>query len=142
MPRAFAGPLRSVLVVEDDSTMLMMLAEELRDAGFDVREAESGDAALRTLSASAPVDLLLTDVRMPGLVDGLGLARRVRSEWPGTKIVLMSGYLRDMENAGVADAFLGKPFPLAAAADCVERLLSGIPAGDQSITPQPGKDCA
>ena len=122
--------------------MLAMLAEELRNAGFDVREAESGDAAMRTLSASAPVDLLLTDVRMPGLTDGLALARRVRSEWPATKIVLMSGYLRDMENASVADAFLGKPFPLSAATDCVERILSGVSAGEQSMTPLAGKDCA
>ena len=115
---------RTVLVVEDDASMLMMIAEELKDAGFQVWPAASGDEALRLLLSSAPVDLVLSDVRMPGPIDGLGLAHRARLEWPRMKIVLMSGYLRDMSETAEADAFLGKPFPLSAAVDCVERLLA------------------
>jgi CheY-like chemotaxis protein len=110
--------------VEDEVFMLMATAEILLDAGFRVIKAKTGDEALQRLLNSAVIDLLLTDVSMPGSINGLDLARRVRLECPHMKIVLMSGYLRDMKDAAVADAFLGKPFPLIAVTDCIDRLLA------------------
>ena len=114
---------RTVLVVEDEILLLNMLVGELIEAGIQSIQAKTADEALQILTSSRRVDLVLTDIRMPGSIDGLGLARHVRSEWPHMKIVLMSAYLWDMSEAAVADAFLCKPFPLAAAIDCVDRLL-------------------
>ncbi len=114
---------KNILLVEDEALMLEMTAIALMEAGFQVVQARTGDEALRMLG-SAPIDLVLADVRMPGSIDGLALAHRVRSDWPHLKIVLMSGYLPDMSGAAVADAFLAKPFPMSAVTDCVERVLA------------------
>ena len=115
---------RTVLVAEDEVFTLMATAEALMEAGFQVILATTADEALQILLSSTPIDLVLTDIRMPGSIDGLGLAHRVRSEWPDMKIVFMSAHLRDMSEAAVADAFLCKPFPLSSVIDCVERLLA------------------
>lgn len=115
---------RTVLVAEDDAFMLMATAETLMEAGFQVILATTADEALQILLGSTPIDLVLTDIRMPGSIDGFDLAHRVRWEWPHMKIVFMSAHLRDMSKAEVADAFLCKPFPLSSVIDCVERLLA------------------
>ena len=81
-----------VLVVEDDFLIRTTLAEVLADAGFAVVEAERADLALETLEQHAPaVDILFTDVTMPGSMDGLELARRVSVSQPDIAIVVASG---------------------------------------------------
>ena len=114
---------KTVLILEDEVPFRQLIAEALSYEGFAVIEAGTGDEALHILLGSPPLDLALIDVRVPGSIDGLDLARRIRAEWPQLKVVLMSGYLKDMAKAEVADAFLGKPFPLQAVIDCVKRLL-------------------
>jgi len=87
----------------------LTLAATLRDEGFTVIEACDADEALVALS-TAPIDVLLTDVRMGGSMDGLELAARVRSTMPDLKIVVVSGHLAANETLGVADAFVSKPY--------------------------------
>jgi CheY-like chemotaxis protein len=101
-----------VLVVEDEILIRMMVSESLRHAGCEVFEAASADEALEVLAASDGPDVLVTDVRMPGAVDGLELAARVRKARPGLKVVITSGHAPAQNTEGLADAFLAKPFAL------------------------------
>jgi CheY-like chemotaxis protein len=115
----------AILVVEDEPSLLMVVSETLRDAGYQVWEAGDGEAALRIIKAHPDIDLLLTDVKMPGmngyqLVDA-GLALR-----PELKVVLMTGYAQDpipkkISAAGIQ--VLHKPFDFDKLPDVASRVL-------------------
>jgi CheY-like chemotaxis protein len=62
-----------ILVVEDEMLVQIMVSDPLRDAGFNVIEAFNADEAIRILHSGVKIDLMLSDVRMPGSMDGLGL---------------------------------------------------------------------
>ena len=81
-----------LLVAEDDIFVRSMIAEFLRDAGFDVLEAGNADEAIAHFETEKDIDLLFSDVRMPGSMDGTELAERVKGRWPSTHVVLTSGY--------------------------------------------------
>jgi CheY-like chemotaxis protein len=102
----------TVLIVEDEFFVRFTTAEFLRDDGFEVLEAENADEALGILKSGAPVDLLFTDVRMPGSMDGVALATLVRREWPRIPIILTSGYAPELLSArSVAeDRVISKPY--------------------------------
>lgn len=101
----------TILVVDDEPMIRSMVCGLLEDAGYDVTEAESGDAADALMRDGEQFDLLLTDIRMPGLLDGVELIRRTLARYPGMKTIAMSGFA-GMEYASikVADLFLSKPF--------------------------------
>ncbi len=82
-----------LLVAEDDIFIRAMISEFLRDAGFDVTEAGTADEAVAIFESGSPIDVLFSDVKMPGSMDGSASgARRVASDWPNTEIILTSGY--------------------------------------------------
>ena len=81
-----------LLVAEDDIFIRAMIAEFLRDAGFDVVEAANADEAIAIFESGTEIDLLFSDVKMPGTMDGNELARRVKVRWPATHVMLTSGY--------------------------------------------------
>ena len=83
--------MRTVLLVEDELLIRMMLADELRGRGLIIVETQNADEALTHLQNREPVDLVLTDVQLPGSMDGIGLARWVREERPELKVVIASG---------------------------------------------------
>ena len=83
----------TILVVEDEVLVRMMIADELRNAGYTVLEASNADEALEVLRHTSKVALVFTDLRMPGSMDGMKFAGFVRSEHPVLKIVLTSGDL-------------------------------------------------
>ena len=85
-----AAPI-SVLLVEDEWLIGAMVADELSDQGFAVHEVASADAALRYLDSGASVDVLFTDIDLPGDIDGAELAIRVRQLRPDMPIVYASG---------------------------------------------------
>jgi PAS domain S-box-containing protein len=82
----------TVLVVEDNAQLRRAAARQLAELGYQVREAEHAAAALAILSGGARVDLLFTDVVMPGSTDGLELAQQAMRRWPGVKVLLTSGF--------------------------------------------------
>ena len=89
------APLRRrlrILVVEDDDDVIGATAETLRDAGFEVVTAATGAEALQVLRKDAGIDLLFTDVMMPGGLDGVGLAEAGLKARPDLKVLLTSGY--------------------------------------------------
>ena len=107
-----AGIRTTVLLVEDDVLVRMTLAESLREATCEVMEAASSDEALRLLACAPAPDILVTDVKLPGAMDGVELAARARQIEPGLKIIVTSGHAAPGEVRDVADAFLAKPFHL------------------------------
>jgi DNA-binding response OmpR family regulator len=113
----------SVLVVEDEILIRLMIADALRAQGINVIEAANGDEALRVLQSSLPVELLLTDIRLPSKLDGLALAHAARAARPGLKLIVASSEQAEHEVAGLADAFFVKPFNLEAIVERVKSLL-------------------
>lgn len=100
----------TVLVVDDDEPVLEVACSLLRGRGWGTLAALDAEAALARLRQSLPA-LVLLDLSMPG-TSGVELLRRIRAEWPGLPVVLMSGYSESeasVEGAH-ADAFVSKPF--------------------------------
>ena len=99
----------TVLVVEDEAMMRTKLVEELEDAGYLVVEASDGTEAVDILTLRPDIKIVISDVRMPGPIDGVELCRRVRSGYPGIKIVLSSGEPNAADSAA-HDGFFLKPY--------------------------------
>jgi CheY-like chemotaxis protein len=114
----------TILVVEDEVLVRIALAETLRDEGFSVLEAANADEALAVLASSTPLDVVLTDVNMPGSLDGVALGRHVRATRPGLKVIVVSGRVLPEVAAEAADAFLGKPYEPASIVRTIDVLLS------------------
>ena len=94
----------TILVVEDEELVRDMIAEELRDAGFHVLEAADGESASSLLADDSSVDVLFTDIRLPGQLDGWAVAqfaRRLRAALP---VVYATGYTVD-RSAEVSGAY-------------------------------------
>ncbi len=102
------------MVVEDEWLIRTVVVEVLADAGFEVIEAERGDVALETLEQDkSAVDILFTDIRMPGSIDGLQLARRVAALKPDMAIVVASGnYMPSKRDLPSGCLFMSKPYSL------------------------------
>lgn len=100
----------AVLVVDDDPILRSTLAYEIRDAGYLVREASNTDEAERILAADTLIDVVVTDIEMPGPRDGLALAKSVRAFKPHIKVIVASGLVPRTGVVGIADAFFGKPY--------------------------------
>src|SRR5580700_5439644 len=71
-----------ILIVEDEALVRLSAVGILEDAGFRMIEAANSDEALELLEADSDVQLLFTDINMPGTIDGMALARRVHDRWP------------------------------------------------------------
>jgi two-component system, response regulator PdtaR len=112
----------TVLLVEDEVLIRLMLADELRSHGLQVLEASNADEALTVLQSSLPVHLLFTDVRMPGAMDGVALAKVAHDRFPQIKSIIGSSG-RPEQSIDFADAFLAKPYDLRELAAQVRRLL-------------------
>ena len=80
-----------ILVVEDEPLIRLGLASVIEEAGYDVLEAVNADEAVRQLEKHDDVSLVLTDVDMPGSMDGIKLAHYVRGKWPPIQLVVISG---------------------------------------------------
>jgi len=123
-----AFPRRSppnILVVEDDVVIRCLISDELRARGFKVLEANSADEAI-TILDKVNVDLLFVDIHLPGLRDGLDVARLVRARGGPTPIILTSGKteasaIPDLDELG---SFIGKPYLVSKAIDLMARSLN------------------
>src|SRR5271165_1918539 len=102
----------AILVVEDEPLVRLTVAEELREAGMRVIEASDADEAMELLLGGASVDLVFADVVLPGSMDGLELARRLRTDFPDIKILMTSGRTPAHEAAAVSP-FVPKPYDIA-----------------------------
>jgi two-component system, cell cycle sensor histidine kinase and response regulator CckA len=127
---------RTILLVDDEPALRLVGAKILSRAGYVVLAAASGEEALQLLSThEGAVDLLLTDVVMPGM-GGSDLAAAVRSRYPSTKVLFTSGYTDDtIVRHGIDDnevAFLPKPYNIEQLTGRVREVLAGSPAAPAS----------
>jgi CheY-like chemotaxis protein len=115
---------RTVLVVEDEVLVRLLICDVLRDCGLRVVEAANADEALAYVKTDPAVELVFSDVRMPGSMDGIALARRLRSEFPNVKVALASGHLHASE-VETETLLFTKPYPLAETAARIVAILDG-----------------
>ena len=102
-----------ILVVEDEFLIRLTLVEALGDEGYSVLEAESGDAALPMLRDNGAIRLLLTDIQLPGSLDGRALAMRLRQDIPDLPVIFMTGRLdQTFEVSSPLDLFITNPYTL------------------------------
>ncbi len=117
----------TILIVEDEDAVRLFGARALRNKGYKVLEARDGEGALDILHGEPQVDVLVSDVVMPGM-DGATLARLVKMERPGIRVILMSGYAEDVAPGLVGGEdgihFLPKPFSLKQLAGKVKEVLA------------------
>ncbi len=115
-----------ILLVEDEGLIRMMTAEALQDEGFEVVEALDGDEAVKLLDGPERFDILFTDVRMPGSLDGIEVALHARRRYPAIPIVVTSGYAADLvARLSVLDpsaVLIGKPYGMAKMVEALYRL--------------------
>jgi CheY-like chemotaxis protein len=121
-PTPRRGNGETILVVEDDDKVRHVTVSTLASLGFEVVEAETGDEALAVLRDDSGIDLVLSDVKMPGSTSGTDLARRIQMDWPWIKVLLTSGYIEadeDIEQFNV----IFKPYRVAELAERLHALL-------------------
>ena len=125
----------TILVIEDNLKLREVVVKQLASAGFHVLEVDNAKAALDVLGNRGSVDLLFSDVVMPGDMDGCALAREVMARWPGSKILLTSGFsgsrLADIEGLGTNVRLLTKPYRKDELTRTIRQVLDG-----QSIHPR------
>jgi two-component system, response regulator PdtaR len=112
----------TILLVEDEVLVRMTLADQLRSAGYVVLEASNADEALDLLHGNG-VQLLLSDIRMPGRMDGVELAHAIRAQHPEIKIVLASGESFSTSNWSDTDGFFPKPYNARRLIEHIKMLL-------------------
>jgi CheY-like chemotaxis protein len=105
-------PRPKVLIVEDEFLIRLTLAEALADDGFEVIEAANGAEALQALPADGALALLLTDIQLPGGMNGMEVARRLRGQVPDLPVIFMTGRPDRSETtpASDRDLFIAKPY--------------------------------
>jgi len=100
-----------ILVVEDEPLIRLGMVAMLEDAGYDAFEAPHADAAIVKLDADKDIRLVITDVDMPGTMDGVKLAHYIRNRWPPIQIIVVSGKVGLASDALPSGArFFSKPY--------------------------------
>jgi CheY-like chemotaxis protein len=113
----------SILLVEDNEEVAAGLAAVLEVFGWRAQHELTGDAALRLLDDGKTFDLILSDIQMPGVNNGIDVAEKVRRRWPRQAVALMTGYADELERAKHAGvAILSKPFNI----DDLQALLQSV----------------
>jgi CheY-like chemotaxis protein len=125
---ASPGQGETVLLVEDDALVRGAMAATLVELGYQVLEAEDADAALAAFKVAAGVDAVVTDLTMPGSMDGLELVETVRARSPELPVVLVTGHLDPLRERRLPDGvtFLQKPCTRVQLADALQRALVGM----------------
>ena len=127
-PARSRGSGETILVVEDDESVRRSSVEALRDIGYQVLEAGDAMEGVRLIVDRGGIDLLFTDVGLPGGVNGRALADAARSAQPGLRVLFTTGYTRNaILHNGVLDHdlhFIAKPFNLNALAEKIREVLA------------------
>ena len=101
----------NILVVEDEPLIRLGVVSMLEDAGYTAYEASNADDAVRKLNATSDINLVITDIDMPGSMDGIGLAQLISGRWPPIRLIVISGKLRPAQKDLPASAqFFSKPY--------------------------------
>jgi PAS domain S-box-containing protein len=112
-----------VLLVEDNAEVRAVAADMLGQLGYGVVEADGAASALKIVDSNVGIDLVLTDMVMPGALDGLALARAIRQQRPALPVLLTTGYAKSVGSAQAEFPVLRKPYQLPALADALRTVL-------------------
>jgi PAS domain S-box-containing protein len=125
----YAGQGETVLVVDDEPTVRMLIVDVLEEAGYTALTAEDGPTGLRVLQSEARIDLLITDVGLPGGMNGRQVADAARVSRPALKVLFITGYA---ENAVIGNGHLEpgmqvitKPFAIESLGEKIREMLDG-----------------
>lgn len=99
-----------VLIVEDEIMLLEVVAAELEDAGFTVSQATTAEIALSFIESDAAIDVLFTDIHLPGEMDGWQLAEAARRLRPGLPIIYATGFTQTPPRLAEGSVFFTKPY--------------------------------
>ena len=113
-----------ILLVEDELLIRVLTSDVLANAGYRVLGATTADEALTIMEAKPQIAALVTDVKLPGTIDGFGLAHLVANRWPHVGIVITSAHVTPGNgDMPAGSAFLAKPYQLSALADAVQTVI-------------------
>ena len=116
-----------ILLVEDEPLIRLFLGDELRDAGYQVIEAATADEAMVLLDSLVP-DLVISDVRMPGSLDGIGLLAQIKGTFPAMPVIITSGHSEpSVALANGATKFIRKPYLVGEIVEIVQDELARKP---------------
>lgn len=112
-----------ILIVEDEWLLREQIADDLRQEGWEVLEASSGEKALTYMGAGQHIDLLMTDIRLAGPLNGWDVAQSYREvEWE-LPVIYTTANTRDVSRMVPGSFFLGKPIQISALLDTCRNLL-------------------
>ncbi|MGE0717718.1 MAG: response regulator [Alphaproteobacteria bacterium] len=117
----------TILVAEDEVLIRMAVADYLRECGYRVLEVSNSAEAQAVFHAGEPVEIVISDVNMPGAMNGFGLASWIRREFPDVKVILTSGaagMAKQAEDACEDGPFLAKPYSYDLLLAHIRRLLA------------------
>jgi DNA-binding response OmpR family regulator len=118
---------KRVLVVEDEVLVRLILAETLQDEGFHVVEAATGDEAARLIDGPDGFDVVVTDIQMPGRLNGLHVGAHARRRHADIPVIYVTGRpdsMAGLSNVGPRDAFIRKPYGPQEVIATIAKLLS------------------
>lgn len=123
---------KAVVLVVDDSALIRMGAVDLvQSAGYEALEAQDSDEAIRILEARDDIDLVFTDVQMPGTMDGIKLSHYIRNRWPPVKLIVASGMaILEESSLPTGSRYFAKPYTDTAITDAMARLLADDSAAE------------
>jgi CheY-like chemotaxis protein len=122
LPNDFPVP-ASILLVEDEVLVRIAIAESLREAGYVVVETANADEAIQAFRATHAITLVISDIQMAGSMDGVSLARLIRSNRPEIKIIFISGHIATIDDVK-HDGILRKPFDFSKLIALVKTIVS------------------
>ena len=119
-----AGSAGKVLIVEDEAMILTVAHEEFADAGYDVIVADNGQSALDAIECDPDIDLLFTDIRMPGPLDGWALAQSARQIRPHLRVIYATGFSVEKPQLVEGALLFMKPYRLSVIIEAARDLQS------------------
>jgi CheY-like chemotaxis protein len=121
---------KTILVVEDEFVIRMCISDAFRDEGYHVVEAFNADEAVDILRSGKLIDLVFSDVRMPGSIDGIGLLQFIKATFSAVPVIMASGHLEpSVAIAEGANDLLTKPYAVSAVLNLVNSHLNGSFSG-------------
>jgi CheY-like chemotaxis protein len=115
-----------VLIVEDDALIRMSAVDLVLSAGYEALEAVDADEAIHILELRDDIDLVFTDVQMPGTMDGIKLSHYIRDRWPPVKLIVASGAaILEESMLPEGSRFFTKPYDELTITETMAHLLSG-----------------
>jgi len=114
-----------ILIVEDNTIIRMSAVDLVQSAGYLALEARCADEAIYILESRDDIDLVFTDVQMPGTMDGIKLSHYIRERWPPVKLIVASGKaILEESSLPQGSRYFSKPYNDHAIADAIGRMLS------------------